>query len=86
MESFQKKIENLIQQSIREARVELETLSNGHVCGHVISPEFDGVSHKDRRLRVREVLEEGLARDEMLNVSTLLTYTPAEWSWDLQQS
>ncbi len=64
---------------------DLETLPNGHVCGHVISPQFEGLDYENRRKKIRELLDAkqeagDLSKEDRLNVSTLLTYTPAEWS------
>lgn len=81
MEKVQAKIERLLSSVLRDGRTDLETLPNGHVCGHVISPEFEGLSYEERRLRIRQILERGLTKEELLNVSTLLTYTPQEWAF-----
>jgi hypothetical protein len=63
----------------------LRTLPNGHVSGHVISSEFETLDYEARRLRLRQVIDAAVAAGvltttETLAISTLLTYTPAEWS------
>jgi hypothetical protein len=81
MEQMQAKIERLLSGALRDGRTDLETLPNGHVCGHVISPEFEGLTYEERRLRIRQILEKGLTQDEWPKVSLLLTYTPQEWAF-----
>lgn len=89
MVSLQEKLEAIFQKHLEDGNAELETLPNGHVCGHVITPEFDSKSYEERRARVRIILEksveEGNITDqERLNVSTLLTYTPDEYGVPLK--
>ena len=85
MPTLQEKLENIIEQELKDGKADLETLENGHVCGHVISSEFEGQDYEQRRMRIREILDDSVqhdvvAADELTQVSTLLTYTPAEWS------
>ncbi len=85
MSKLQDKLEKLILEGLRDSMADLETLPNGHVSGHVISPSFEGKDYEQRRLCIRQVLDravhEGvLSTIELQKVSTLLTYTPAEWS------
>ncbi len=85
MPRLQEKLAKLLPDRLRNGQADLETLPNGHVSGHVISSEFEGKDYEQRRRRIREILdaavEEGrLSHADLLKVSTLLTYTPAEWS------
>jgi hypothetical protein len=78
------KLTRIIQSEL-EGTVDLETLPNGHVCGHVVSPRFEDKDYQDRRLLIRDALlkhvQQGdLTDDEHGRVSTLLTYTPDEWN------
>ena len=82
MDTFEQKLKQVIEASLEGAEARLETLPNGHVCGHVISPEFDGKSYEERRARLKEITERSLAEQELLKISTLLTYTPDEWSFE----
>ena len=86
METLQEKLKTILVSSLRECRTDLETLPNGHVCGDVISPEFDGMSYEDRYLRLRRIQEAGLTENEIINISTLLTYTPEEWAYEPKES
>ncbi len=84
-ERLQDKLARLIEQRLKRGKADLETLPNGHVCGHVISSEFEDKDYERRRVRIREMLDEALTEGELeqadlLSVSTLLTYTPEEWS------
>lgn len=84
MATLQEKLERIIHSGLVEARAELEVLPNGDVCGHVISTEFDGKMYEDRRKRLSRLWEKGvrdgeLSSDDVAKISTLLTYTPAEW-------
>ena len=68
-----------------DGEVDLETLPNGHVCGHIVSRQFQGLDYEQRRGKIRDALQSArtdgeLTDQEMLQVSTLLTYTPEEWS------
>jgi len=81
----------VIESGLSAGRAELETLANGHVCGHVISSEFENLDYEARRDRLRLVIERaGAARKlleaEILRISTLLTYTPEEWSVSLEEA
>ena len=80
--TVEKKVNDALTARLREGRADLETLPNGHVCGHVISPEFEGLSYQDRYRRINEILERELNQDELIQVSTLLTYTPKEWEFE----
>ena len=86
MVSLQKKLESVLENGLKDGKTELETLSNAHVCGHVISSEFVDQSYEDRRKRIREIMEEHLENEELLKVSTLLMYTPEEWAFESTQS
>ena len=83
--ALQLKLKKILEEGLRDGIADLETLPNGHVCGHVASTEFDGCDFEDSRKRIRVLLDrakaEGrLTADELLKVSTLLTYTRDEWS------
>ena len=85
MQTLQDKLKSILQSDLRDGETDLETLPNGHVCGHVISSEFEGRDYEARRTRVREVFEKNvhsgkLTKEEYVQVGTLLTYTPAEWA------
>ena len=86
MDTLQSKLEGLLKTGLEDGQTDLETLPNGHVCGHVISKEFEGASYEERRQRIREILEEKLDPAELASVSTLLTYTPEEWSYEPKES
>lgn len=86
MDALQSKLEELLKTGLENGQADLETLPNGHVCGHVISKEFKGVSYDERRQRIREILDKKLNPAEIANVSTLLTYTPEEWSYEPKES
>lgn len=84
-EGLQDKLSKLIERRLENGMADLETLPNGHVSGHVISSEFEEKNYEQRRARIRQMLNEAVAggeldRAEVLHVSTLLTYTPAEWA------
>ena len=79
------RLETILIKGLENAQTDLETLPDGHVCGHVVSPEFERLDFEERRKRIRALLDQAatdgnLHQSELLQVSTLLTYTPAEWS------
>jgi len=81
---LQGKLARLLKEGLKEGKADLETLPNGHVCGHVISSEFNRLDYQERRRRIRRVLDRAVSEgklkaSDLLRVSTLLTYTPAEW-------
>ena len=84
-QTLQQKLNDVLTQGLDCDLADLETLSNGHVCGHVVSKEFDGLDFECRRKRIRDLIDQAvqdnrLTRQEALQISTLLTYTPIEWS------
>lgn len=85
MPTIQEKLTEILRKQLANGNADLETLANGHVCGHVVSSEFVGRDYEDRRMRIREVIDEcvtagDLTRDEVVQISTLFAYTPDEWS------
>jgi acid stress-induced BolA-like protein IbaG/YrbA len=78
--SLEHKVKVNIENGLEQSMVELETFPTGSVSGHVVSPEFRGLDYEERRARIRAVLEQTLTPEELMKVSTLLTYTPEEWS------
>jgi len=68
-------------EELQNCQAVLETLPNGNVCGHLISEAFDGLTYQQRYRLVNGILERALQPDELEKVSTLLTYTPTEWSF-----
>ena len=79
---FEQRLKELIEKHLEAGQAELETLPDSHVCGHVIPPEFRGKSYEQRRNRLKEITEQELDREDLLKISTLLTYTPEEWSFE----
>jgi acid stress-induced BolA-like protein IbaG/YrbA len=84
MESVKDKLRRVIVENLREASADLETLPNGRIVGHIISSDFDGLSYAERRERLWRVIDEEMNREEVEQLSTLLTYTPEEWNIPLQ--
>ncbi len=80
MPALQQQIERILTSELKNCVTDLETLFNGHVCGHVVSPEFRRKSYEQRRNRIMKVLDAQLSKDQMLKIGTLLSYTPEEWS------
>jgi len=83
MATLEEKLRRIVKDDL-EGSAELETLPNGHVSGDVVSPLFEDKDYHDRRQLVREAIQKHVASgelspDEQLQISTLLTYTPAEW-------
>ncbi|MCK4340568.1 MAG: hypothetical protein KAY37_02445 [Phycisphaerae bacterium] len=89
MDTLAEKLQTIIENTLADGVADLETLPSDHVCGHVISSEFDGKDYETRRARVRDMLDKAvdskaLTSEELLRISTLLTYTPEEWSATLE--
>lgn len=80
MPALKKILNTVLTTELKDCVTDLETLPNGHVCGHVVSSEFKRKSYAQRRNRIKKALELHLSKNQMLKVSTLLTYTPEEWS------
>ncbi|MCC7293728.1 MAG: hypothetical protein IT449_16850 [Phycisphaerales bacterium] len=84
MQTLQDRLAQIVRTRLK-GEADLETLPNEHVCGHVISPLFMDLDYQDRRRIIRKALDEAIEEgilvpsDQPL-ISTLLTYTPAEWS------
>jgi acid stress-induced BolA-like protein IbaG/YrbA len=81
MPQLAEQIKTVIETKLKDGYADLETLPNDHVCGHVVSSEFRAKSYEDRRKQIAEVLSQHLDNDQMSYVSTLLAYTPEEWSY-----
>jgi hypothetical protein len=84
-QTLQQKLNDVLVGGLKGGVADLETLANGHVCGHVISEEFEGLDFDDRRSRIRKLTDQAvqdgrLRSDEVIQISTLLTYTPGEWT------
>jgi len=78
-------IKGVLEAGLGDCEAFLDTEPNGHVTGHVVAGEFDNLSYEERRKRIRAVVDDAVAsgkltEDDALKVSTLLTYTPNEWS------
>jgi len=78
-------LESILGRGLKDGRTILEDLPNGHVGGYVITPEFDQLDFEARRKRIRTLLEKAVSegkldKSQLLQVSTLLAYTPEEWS------
>ena len=86
METLEEKLKRVLERGLANGQTELETLPNGHVCGQVISTAFRGQDYEERRKLVKSVLDAGLTKDELMSVSTLLTYSPEEWSVSLEDA
>jgi hypothetical protein len=73
-----------LREHIDGATPRLEQLPNGHVCGALVAPAFDGQDFDARRRMYREAItharQAGLlqAHDTPL-ISTILFYSPVEW-------
>jgi len=85
MDSVSEKIQRVLEDGLRGCEALLDTEVNGRVTGHVVAREFDDLSYEDRRLRIRTVIDRAveagaITKEDALNVSTLLTYTPEEWT------
>lgn len=83
MDSFKQKLTELFEGQLADGKADLETLANGHVCGHVVSSEFNAMTYEQRRARLKQITEQALRPEELLKISTLLTYTPEEWSVEI---
>lgn len=84
MSTLLEKLKAVVEEML-DGEADLETLPNGHVCGHVISPHFRDKDYEDRRALIKQAIEEGrqagrLDATDVQRISTLLTYTPEEWS------
>ena len=86
MPTLQRQIETILASELKNCVTDLETLFNGHVCGHVVSSEFRRKSYEQRHRRIMKVLEAHLSKKQMLKVSTLLSYTPEEWNAVTEES
>lgn len=79
MEQLLAKIKTLLSSRFAGSYDELEGHAlGGRVGGAFVWPGFDGMAQIDRQDLVRQVLREGLTREEELSVGLLLTFTPQE--------
>jgi acid stress-induced BolA-like protein IbaG/YrbA len=83
MGALEKKVKRIIEGGLEQGVADLETLSDGYIVGHVISPEFEDVAYAKRRRMVWKLLEESLSPKELRQISVMLTYTPNEWGVEL---
>ena len=85
MDSVSEKIKRVLEGGLRECKAILDAEVNGRVTGHVVAGEFDDLTYEIRRQRIRTVIDRAvvsgtLTKQDALSVSTLLTYTPEEWT------
>jgi len=66
---------------LEDARFTLEKVG-ARICGHVISPTFQGLGDYDRQKRMWDVLEVELGRETPKLIGLILAYTPKEWNFD----
>jgi hypothetical protein len=85
VEPLQDRIAKIVQDGLADGRAELETLPNGHICGHVISSDFTDLSYEARGKKLNELLRRHLSAEDMVGVSVLLTYTPEEFAVSLKE-
>ena len=86
METLLHKLQRLITHNLRQGQADLELMQGGLIVGHVISPEFSGRTFASRRNIIKKKVIDQLKPTEQKRVSTLLTYTPAEWSVPLDST
>lgn len=91
MEALEEKLKRLLEANLADGVADLETLPGGKVSGNVVSSEFEDKDFDERRKRIREVLADcvkknELADEEVLKISLFLTFTPDEWSVQLEDS
>lgn len=84
MPSLEDRLRNALRAEPLNARGDLEALEDGKIFGHVVSDSFVDLDYEDRRKLIRVAIEKAvqsgsLTTDDVQNISTLLTYTPAEW-------
>jgi acid stress-induced BolA-like protein IbaG/YrbA len=69
-----------LQQNFPGCDPQLERGAPGErIGGYLIWEGFDGMEQIDRQSKLREVLRQ-LPRDQQLQVTVILTVTPAEWT------
>ncbi len=73
-----------LQEHIAGAAAKLEQLPNGHVCGALVAPAFEGQDFDVRRRLYRQALDQArrsgeLQAEDMPLISTILFYSPVEW-------
>ncbi len=79
MEKLLEKVRSLLSSKFPGSSDELaERLPGQRIGGSFVWSGFDGLAQIDRQDLVREVLREGLTRDEERSVGLLLTFTPQE--------
>jgi len=91
MATLDQRVAKILSKSLKQGQADLEILPNGYIYGFVVSAEFEGLDYQARRLRIREILDRSvkagkLSQEELQRVGTLLTYTPAEWSVQVENS
>ncbi len=79
MEELKRKVELIIQQHFHGADVSLEEIPHTkRLSGHVLWEGFDGMTALERQRELRRTLRHDLEKEEELQLSVLLTLTPAE--------
>jgi acid stress-induced BolA-like protein IbaG/YrbA len=53
------------------------------LAGSIISETFRGISDSERQKMIWDALDSALGPDSVMEVGTLLAYTPEEWNIDL---
>ena len=68
--------------SLDQPEFKLEKIGN-KLAGSIISPTFKGKSDRRRQEMIWKALDAELGSNSILQVGTILAYTPEEWNVDM---
>jgi acid stress-induced BolA-like protein IbaG/YrbA len=78
METFEKKIKDILLELFAEDELQLETEPDGRVSGFIISDKFVDMDHLARQRKVWSLLRKKLSKTEQMKILGFVAFTPAE--------
>jgi acid stress-induced BolA-like protein IbaG/YrbA len=86
METFEKKIKDILLELFAEPELQLETEPDGRVSGFIISDKFVDMDHLARQRKIWSLLRKKLTKTEQMKILGFVAFTPAEHEAYSEQS
>lgn len=78
METFAKKIKDILLEFFAEDELQIETEPDGRVSGFIISDKFIDMDHLARQRKIWSLLRKKLTKSEQMKILGFVAFTPAE--------
>jgi acid stress-induced BolA-like protein IbaG/YrbA len=78
METFAKKVKDILLEFFAEDELQIETEPDGRVSGFIITDKFIDMDHLARQRKVWSLLRKKLTKSEQMKILGFVAFTPAE--------